>query len=202
VRTHRPNARIRFDRFHVVQHLNRSVDEVRRSEMRRLSRRERTPFKRVRFLLLKNPRNLTLTEKDRLSTLARWNAPIVRPYYLKEWFQCFWDFPHPAQAETHLRQAGQPHRLRLSQPAALHHRHLPLLCAAATTLVELITLLGEEPKELGDPLKIPAILKWVAVFTRPWPCYVARKRQPARVDAGSKERRAIPGSDVRQQALP
>jgi len=103
VRAHLPNARILFDRFHVVQHLNRTVDEVRRSEMRRLSRRERTPFKRVRFLLLKNPRNLTLTEKDRLSTLVRWNAPIVRAYYLKEWFQCFWDFPHPAQAEAHLK---------------------------------------------------------------------------------------------------
>jgi len=103
VRAHLPQARILFDRFHVVRHLNRTLDEVRRSEMRRLSRRERTPFKRVRFLLLKNPRNLTLTEKDRLSSLVRWNAPIVRAYYLKEWFQCFWDFPHPAQAEAHLR---------------------------------------------------------------------------------------------------
>lgn len=115
VRAHLPQARILFDRFHVVQHLNRTVDEVRRSEMRRLSRRERTPFKRVRFLLLKNPRNLTLTEKDRLSTLVRWNAPIVRAYYLKEWFQCFWDFAHPAQAEAHLStwmRAAKRTRLR------------------------------------------------------------------------------------------
>ena len=37
VREHAPNAQILFDRFHIVKHLNEAVEEVRRSEMRRLS---------------------------------------------------------------------------------------------------------------------------------------------------------------------
>ena len=85
-----------------MQHLNRAVDEVRRSEMRRLSRSERTPFKRCRFLLLKNPWNLTPDQKERLSHLVRLNAPIVRAYYLKEAFQLFWNYRQPGRAEKHL----------------------------------------------------------------------------------------------------
>jgi len=104
VRSHAPNAQVLFDRFHLVQHLNRAVDEVRRSEMRRLSGREKTFFKRTRFLLLKNPWNLRTDERERLSTLVRWNTPIVRAYYLKEAFQLFWDYRQPARAEQHLER--------------------------------------------------------------------------------------------------
>jgi transposase len=48
----RRHAQVLFDRFHLVQHLNRAVDAVRRSEMRRLSGQEKTAFKRTRFRLL------------------------------------------------------------------------------------------------------------------------------------------------------
>jgi transposase len=104
VRQYAPQAQVLFDRFHLVQHLNRALDEVRRSEMRRLRGREKTSFKRTRFLLLKNPWNLKPEEKERLSTLVRWNTPIVRGYYLKEAFQLFWDYRQPARAEEHLRR--------------------------------------------------------------------------------------------------
>jgi transposase len=41
-------AQVLFDRFHIVKHLNEAVEEVRRSEMRRLSLKERVTFKRSR----------------------------------------------------------------------------------------------------------------------------------------------------------
>jgi hypothetical protein len=52
--------------------------------MRRLSQKEKVPFKRSRWLLLKSPWNLSDDQKERLSTLVQWNMPIVRAYYLKE----------------------------------------------------------------------------------------------------------------------
>src|SRR4029434_2104034 len=104
VREHAPNAQILFDRFHIVKHLNEAVEEVRRSEMRRLTAREKVPFKRSRWLLLKNPWNLTAEQKERLSTLVRWNAPIVRAYYLKESFQLFWEYRQPARAGEQLKK--------------------------------------------------------------------------------------------------
>jgi len=98
VREHATNAQILFDRFHIVKHLHEAVEEVRRSEMRRLSVKERVVFKRSRWLLLKNPWNLTGDQKERLSTMVRWNTPIVRAYYLKESFQLFWDYRQPGRA--------------------------------------------------------------------------------------------------------
>ena len=104
VREHAPQAQILFDRFHIVQHLNEAVEEVRRSEMRRLSAQEKVPFKRSRWLLLKNPWNLTWDQKERLSMLVRWNTPIVRAYYLKESFQLFWEYRRPSRAKQHLQK--------------------------------------------------------------------------------------------------
>src|ERR1019366_4850313 len=60
------NAQLLFDRFHIVKHLNEAVEEVRRSEMRRLSQKEKVPFQRSRWLLLKNPWNLSDYERDAL----------------------------------------------------------------------------------------------------------------------------------------
>ena len=104
LREHAPNAQILFDRFHIVKHLHEAVDEVRRSLMRQLSLRERATFKGTRWLLLKNPWNLNQNQKERLSTLVRWNSPLVRAWYLKEVFQLFWTYRQPRRAEQHLRK--------------------------------------------------------------------------------------------------
>ena len=98
VREHAPQAQILFDRFPIVKHLQEAVDEVRRSEVRRLTGKEKITFKSTRWLLLKNPWNLTNEQKERLSTLVRWNSPIVRAYYLKESFQLFWDYRQEKRA--------------------------------------------------------------------------------------------------------
>ena len=99
VHEHAPQAQILFDRFHIVKHLQEAVDEVRRSEVRRLTGKEKATFKSTRWLLLKNPWNLTNEQKERLSTLVRWNSPIVRAYYLKESFQLFWDYKQEKRAQ-------------------------------------------------------------------------------------------------------
>jgi transposase len=104
VRAKLPKAQLVFDRFHVVQHLNRSVDEVRRAGWRQLSGEERNAFKKTRWLWLKNPWNLKRKEKRRLSQLCRKNMPIVRAYYLKEAFQSFWDYRSPGWAKPYLMQ--------------------------------------------------------------------------------------------------
>ena len=104
VREHAPNARILFDRFHIVKHLNEAVDAVRRQLWRQVTSEERVTVKGTRWLLLKNPWNLNPDQKERLSTLVRWNTPLVRAWYLKEAFQLFWSFQQPWRAERHLRK--------------------------------------------------------------------------------------------------
>jgi transposase len=102
VREHAPNAQILFDRFHIVKHLNEAVDAARRELWRRLTSKERATFKGTRWLLLKNPWNLKDSQKERLSTLVRWNSPLVRAWYLKEAFQLFWTYKQPWRAKQHL----------------------------------------------------------------------------------------------------
>lgn len=103
VRAHLPKAFVVFDRFHVVQHLNRAVDEVRRQAWRNLRGEEKSAFKRTRWLWLKNPWNLKRQEKRRLSELCRKNSPIVRAYYLKESFQRFWDYKSEGWSAPYLK---------------------------------------------------------------------------------------------------
>ena len=80
------------------------MDAVRRELWRQLTAKQRVSFKGTRWLLLKNPWNLTGDQKERLSTLVRWNAPIIRAYYLKEAFQLFWGYKQPKRAKDHLEK--------------------------------------------------------------------------------------------------
>lgn len=104
VRQALPQAVLVFDRFHVVQHLNRAVDDVRRQCWRQLPREDKSAFKATRWLWLKNPWNLTPVQRRRLSALCRTNQPIVRAYYLKEAFQRFWDYRREGWAQPYLKQ--------------------------------------------------------------------------------------------------
>ena len=95
IREHLPQATIVFDRFHLVRHCLDALDEVRREEVRRLSGSGKQAIKGTRFILLKNPWNLTSRQRDSLFALAnsaRANRRLLRGYLLKESFQLFWAY--------------------------------------------------------------------------------------------------------------
>jgi transposase len=78
-------AKIIFDRYHVQRLAQEAVDAVRRAEVRESrGTEEGKVLKRLRFLLLKNPWNLTNLEGQRIAELPRTNKPIYRAYMLKE----------------------------------------------------------------------------------------------------------------------
>lgn len=104
IRTHLPQATLVFDRFHITQHLNRAVDEVRRQTWRQMTGREKAKFKKTRFFWLSKLENLRREPRTRLSALLRLNSPIIKGYLLKEDLRRFWDYRSTAWAEAHLRQ--------------------------------------------------------------------------------------------------
>jgi transposase len=79
-----PAAEIVFDRFHVQRLGHEALDEVRRAEVRDLAPVERKDLKGLRWLLHKNPWNLTGLELHKLSALPRANRRLFRAYLLKE----------------------------------------------------------------------------------------------------------------------
>ena len=87
-----PNARIVFDKFHIMRHLSDALDAVRRSEYKRLAGKDRSFIKGQRYTLLSNRRNLTLDGRRALRKLFKANARLNRAYLLKESFGQLWAY--------------------------------------------------------------------------------------------------------------
>lgn len=73
-----------FDPFHVVQHLNNAVDNVRRQEHRALRRQGDLSLNRTRYLWLQNPNNMTQARYDELLELSRIVQKTARAWQRKE----------------------------------------------------------------------------------------------------------------------
>ncbi len=133
VQRHAPQATRVFDRFHLVRHLNTAVDEVRRAEVRRLRGEARQVIKGTRYLLLKNPWNLTPAEQQRLSTVVKLNHRLLRAHYLKEEFQAFWQYVRTGWASKHLQHwlwwASHSRLAPFQKLAKLVRAHLPGILA-------------------------------------------------------------------------
>jgi transposase len=97
-----PHAVIVFDKFHIVRHLLAAVDKVRRQEVQILQKTNPELLKKTRYIWLKNPWNLTDTQKQRLSYLERLNLKINRAYILKEHFRELWTYTDREDAKHFL----------------------------------------------------------------------------------------------------
>ncbi len=103
VRARAPQAEIAFDRFHVQALASNAVDEVRRELVRELKgAKGGDAIKKSRWVLLKNPFNLTNRERAKLAEIQRTNKPLYRAYLLKEELARALDCRNPAQARKTL----------------------------------------------------------------------------------------------------
>ena len=124
-----------LDRFHIMGHFGKAIDEVRAQEAREIKARGQEPvLTKTRWLLLKRPENLTETQEVRLADLLRYNLRSVRSYLLKEDFQFFCSAHarggvEPAQRARAAAGARSPAlpRLSASLAHAPPHRHSPSL---------------------------------------------------------------------------
>jgi transposase len=108
-------ARHVLDRFHIMAHLSKAIDDVRAHEARTLRARGLAPvLTHTRWLLLTRPANLTDTQLPRLAALLAYNLRAVRAYLLQEEFQFFWTYLSPTWAGRFLdRWCTQTMRSRL-----------------------------------------------------------------------------------------
>jgi len=91
-----PQALHILDRFHIVAHMNKALDEIRAGEARKLAHEGQAPLlKKTRWCVLKRKENLTAKQQHRLGDLLRYNLQTVRAYLLKEDFQQFWKYNSP-----------------------------------------------------------------------------------------------------------
>jgi transposase len=82
---HFPKAALTIDRYHLIQLLNRALDEVRRGEQS-----SQPGLKKTRYVWLKRPSRLTARQKEDLAYLRRRYRGTARAYELKLEFDDLW----------------------------------------------------------------------------------------------------------------
>jgi transposase len=90
-----------LDRFHIVQHMNQAVDEVRRAEGTRLkakSKDEAKQLKNMRWSLLRKGSRVRGRARKKLNALIASKLDTARAWELKEAFQHFWKYKSPLWA--------------------------------------------------------------------------------------------------------
>ncbi len=102
IRQWAPQCAIVYDKFHVVQHANKAIDEVRRSEFYRQGGWKRKIMKGKRWLLLTRWKNLTEDSQKDLNQLFRLNRRIMKAFWLKESLEGLWSQPNAIAAATYL----------------------------------------------------------------------------------------------------
>jgi len=101
-----PQALNILDRFHVVSHLTKAVNQVRVDEVKRLREEgyDEAVLRHTKYCFLKNPENLTPKQEAKLDDVLGYDLKSVRAYLLKESFQLFWDYDSPYWAEWYLEK--------------------------------------------------------------------------------------------------
>ncbi len=100
------NAKHILDRFHIVQHMGRAVDEVRIKEVREMKAKgfDTEVLAKTKFCFLKNEENLTDRQKERLDNVLQYGLKSVKAYLLKKSFRLFWNYKSPYWAEWYLEK--------------------------------------------------------------------------------------------------
>lgn len=123
-----PQCRIVYDKFHVMQHANQAVDEVRRAEFFRKGGHMRGLIKGKRWVLLTRWTNLESRKRQLLNDLFRLNRRVMKAYLLKESLDRLWTYTYEGAALRYISAwAGQLRWQRLkpfNKLADMLFRHL------------------------------------------------------------------------------
>jgi transposase len=87
-----PQCQIIYDKFHILQHANAAIDEVRRAEFFRKGGPMRGLVKGKRWLLLSRWVNLDRGKKRQLNQLFALNRRVMKAYLLKESLDRLWTY--------------------------------------------------------------------------------------------------------------
>lgn len=87
-----PQCKIVYDKFHIMQHANDAIDEVRKAEFYRQGKDKRGLIKGKKWLLMSRWKNLTSQQRGDLNRLFQLNRRVFKAYMLKESLERLWDY--------------------------------------------------------------------------------------------------------------
>jgi len=92
-------AKVTFDKFHVMKAVNKAVDQIRRNEQS-----DNKELKKTRYIWFKNKNNLTKKQKEKLKSLSEMNLKTMRAYNLRLSLQEFWNIDDLTAAASYLQK--------------------------------------------------------------------------------------------------
>ena len=75
-----PDCKIVYDKFHIIQHANDAIDEVRKAEFFRQGKEKREVIKGKKWLLMSRWKNLTGANRGDLNRLFQMNRKVFKAY--------------------------------------------------------------------------------------------------------------------------
>ena len=103
IREWAPRCSIVYDKFHIMQHANKAIDEVRRAEFYRKGGAMRSLVKGKRWLLLARWVHLNSDKRQQLNHLFSLNRKIMKAYLLKESLERLWTYTYEGAMMRYLQ---------------------------------------------------------------------------------------------------
>ena len=99
-----PQCKIIYDKFHILQHANDAIDEVRRAEFFRQGKHKRGLIKGKKWLLMSRWKNLNVQHRGELNRLFQMNRRVFKAYVLKESLERLWDYRYEGAMLNYLHK--------------------------------------------------------------------------------------------------
>jgi transposase len=99
-----PQCKIVYDKFHIMQHANDAIDELRRAEFFRQGKKKRGLIKGKKWLLMSRWANLTGIQRGELNRLFQMNRRVFKAYMLKESLERLWNYRYRGAMLNYLNQ--------------------------------------------------------------------------------------------------
>jgi transposase len=99
-----PGCKIVYDKFHIMQHANDAIDEVRRAEFFRQGKAKRELIKGKKWLLMSRWRSLSALKRGELNRLFGLNRRIFKAYLLKESLEQLWNYSYAGAMTNYLKR--------------------------------------------------------------------------------------------------
>jgi len=106
IREHVPEAeeKIVFDRYHLMTHMVKAVDDVRKEEQRELKRRGDETLTGTKYLWLYSKENLPSSHQGHWMSLKERNLKTARAWAIKESFRQLWRYQRLGWAVRHFQE--------------------------------------------------------------------------------------------------
>lgn len=117
-----------FDRFHIMGHVGKAVDTVRKQEHRELCEQGDERLKGSKYLWLYGKENVPDRRRQEFDALRRQDLKVARAWAIKELLRKLWDYRYPASAEKFWKRwyfwATHSRLAPMRKAAATIQRHL------------------------------------------------------------------------------